>query len=499
MATMEHNQRRAAPAARLPGPALVLLALALATLALTSIARAGASNLARPLIPVRALAKPISPARAASLGQQAYLYGFPLLEFLRVRRTETSVRCPTLAGDAPLNSFSNVPVFANPSARTVVAPNVDTLYSIAQLDLGRGPVILSHPAMGRRYFVFELLDPYTNVIAYIGSRTTGAARGRFAITWSGHPGRQIPGARVVRSAYRRVWVIGRTLASDRADQLRAYALMRHYGLTPPGGPRHFAKACRPGLPKAAATPQGLAFLDALSTALAQNPPPARDRALLRRLAAVGVEPGLTPQRAHLSPAALQALVSRVTTVGAALPAIARAQVLQTAAKNHGWSIPAADIGRYGTDYRYRAGVAVVGLGANTQAEAMYPTALTDSAGAPLTGASSYRLVFAKGHLPPVRAFWSLTMYDAAGYLVPNSVKRYAVGSTHPPLVRAADGSIVIVIQPTRPTARGVNWLPAPPGPFRLSMRLYWPKAAALGGRWRPPLIQRTSAAASTVG
>ena len=143
--------------------------------------------------PRRGGARADLPRAAASLGQQAYLYGFPLLEFLRVARTETSVRCPDRAGDAPVNTFSNAAHFARPQDRTVVAPNVDTLYSIAHLDLGRGPVVLSHPAMGRRYFVFELLDPYTNVIGYVGSRTTGAAAGRFAVTWSGHRGRACPG------------------------------------------------------------------------------------------------------------------------------------------------------------------------------------------------------------------------------------------------------------------------------------------------------------------
>src|SRR5689334_6750582 len=121
------------------------------------------------LVP-HASAAAVTPDQAANLGRQAYLYGLPLLEFLRVRAT-------------------------------------DTRSSIAQLDLGRGPVVLSHPDMGRRYFVFELLDPYTNVIGYIGTRTTGARAGRFAITWKGGP---VRGAETIRSPARRVWVIGRT-------------------------------------------------------------------------------------------------------------------------------------------------------------------------------------------------------------------------------------------------------------------------------------------------
>ena len=107
-------------------------------------------------------------------------------------------------------------------------------------------------------------------------------------------------------------------------------------------------------------------------------------------------------------------------------------------------------------------------------------------GQPLTGTRRYRIVFARGQMPPARAFWSLTLYDAAGYLVANPLHRYAIGSSHPPLVRASDGSIVVVISHSRPSGSGTNWLPAPSGQFRLNLRLYWPTSSALSGRWQPP-------------
>lgn len=153
-------------------------------------------------------------------------------------------------------------------------------------------------------------------------------------------------------------------------------------------------------------------------------------------------------------------------------------------------MPAPIIGRYGTDYLYRAGVAALGLGANTRAEAVYPTAYTDSELQPLDGKHSYRLVFDRDNLPPVRSFWSLTLYDADGWLVANPLKRYAIGNTHPPLVRRRDGRVVVVVQSVKPTEQGVNWLPAPPGPFRLNLRLYWPKKTVLNGTWKPPGVLR---------
>ena len=194
-----------------------------------------------------------------------------------------------------------------------MAPNVDTLYSIAHLDLGRGPVVLGHPAMGHRYFVFQLLDPYTDTIAYIGSRTTGSRAGRFAITWTGHRGKLVAGARVISSRYRRLWVIGRTLASDTTDQRKAAALMRKYTLTPPGGAHSYA-GCHPGRVTDATTPTGLAFLDALGKALKDNPPPAADRPLLAKLAEVGVGPGLAPEKV-VPAGVLNALTASVTPPG----------------------------------------------------------------------------------------------------------------------------------------------------------------------------------------
>jgi hypothetical protein len=347
--------------------------------------------------------------------------------------------------------------------------------------------------MGRRYLVFELVNPYTNVIGYIGTRTTGSGAGRFAITWNGHRGRAVPGARVIHSAYRRVWVVGRTLAGNRADQLRALKLMRRYRLTPPGGARTFARGCHPGRPRKVVTPTGLRFLDELGTALAQNPPPARDRPLLRQLARVGVGPGLRPERAGLASPTLAALISGVDQAALNLPTQSKLAVLKAAKQHHGWFTPRSIIGNYGTDYLFRAETAVVGLGANTPREAVYPTALTDTSGNALTGSTTYRIVFRHGQLPPARAFWSLTLYDASGYLVANAARRYALGSSHPPLIRRSDGSVVVVVSRTRPTEAHVNWLPSPTGSFRLNMRLYWPRRQVLDGRWQPPPVQPVAA------
>jgi hypothetical protein len=429
---------------------------------------------------------------SVQLGREGYEYGLPLLEFLRVRKDQTSVRAPDGQANAPVNRFGHARDFAGPEDRTVVAPNVDTLYSVAHLDLGREPIVLTHPNMGRRFFGFQLLDPYTNTVGYVGTRTTGSRARRTAIVWSGRPARVPRGVAVLRVRHRRIWVIGRTLVSGNRDLPAARRLMRRYSLVPlsqiddPPRPR----PRRPGRSKKHTTPAGIRFFDALATALEQNPPPRRDRAVLARLARAGIEPGRGPTRNRVPAEVRDGLVEGYRLAKEDVAARARSKALAGAFASGGWYTPDPDIGDYGTDYGLRAEIAVAGLGANTPEEATYPIALSDSEARLLDGNRRYTVTFDRGNQPPARAFWSLTMYDLDGYLVPNSAGLHAIGDTHPPLVRRADGSIVVAVQRTRPEDPSVNWLPTPDGLFRLNLRLYWPQPEALDGRWKPPPVVR---------
>ncbi|HSD76163.1 MAG TPA: DUF1254 domain-containing protein, partial [Solirubrobacteraceae bacterium] len=356
--------------------------------------------------------------RAVRLGREAYEYGLPLLEYLRVRREQTSVRAPDGRGNAPVNQLSHALDLAGPRDRTVVAPNVDTLYSIAHLDLGREPVVLGHPSMRRRYFAFTLLDPYTNVVGYVGTRTTGSRARRTAIVWSRRRVRVPKGVRTLHVRFRRIWVIGRTVARGRSDVAAARRLMRRYALVPlsrlDDPPRPPARP--PGRPRKARTPTGIAFFDALATALKRNPPPRRDRPILTRLATVGIEPGRGPTAAGVSAEVRDGLVEGFRQARAEVATRARSRALAGALASGGWYTPDADVGDYGTDYALRAEIAVAGLGANTPAEATYPIALADGEGRLLDGNHRYTVSFRPREQPPVRAFWSLTMYTLDGYL-----------------------------------------------------------------------------------
>lgn len=431
----------------------------------------------------------VNPARAADLGVQAYVYGLPLMEFLRVRETQTSLSCVSDRG-APVNVFSHYGTFRRPGDRTIVSPTVDTLTSIAHLDLGDGPVVLGHPDMGDRYFVFQLMDPYTNTVAYVGSRTTGSKAARFAITWTGAPGAAPEGATPITVEHRRIWILARTLAGDAADRLAANSLLRRYTLTPPGG-APAVPDCPAGIrPTEARRPTGLAFLDGLSAAMEENPPPARDTAFLRRLAPIGVGPGRRVARANLNPLSRIALEQTVKLADrTTLPAV---DLVQTgrAATGRGWTPTPTSIGDYGQDYVTRAGIAQIGLGANTREEAIYRMTFFDSRGGMLDGRRSYRLRFRAGQEPPQDAFWSVTVYDGDGYLPEVPEGRHSVSTSRPPFARRPDGSVDIVLSRTRPADPEANWLPVPPARFRVILRIYVPRPAVFTGAWRPPAIER---------
>ncbi|HZU39568.1 MAG TPA: DUF1254 domain-containing protein [Solirubrobacteraceae bacterium] len=446
----------------------------------------------------RGAARGLTQAQAEQIGLDAYVYGIPLMEFVRQARTQTSVTVPNALSDAPLNQLGNARQLASASHQVIVQPNLDTLYSMAHLDLARGPLVLHVPAVAHhRYYSFQFLDPYTNAFHYIGTRTTGDGAGTFVIVGPRFRGRLPRGLRRIRSPYDRAWLVGRTLVYGPADLAAVHRIQDGYRLLPLAAYLRHGLRWRPPRPHRVITrhtshaiPTGLAYFDQLGTALAQNPPPARDAAILRELRRVGVGPGLHPSREHLS-AAILAGLRQAAAGGPAYIFSLRTKVAAASVLAHdGWVVPRRDLGNYGTDYTYRAVVAVYGLAANRLAEAMYIIGATDPAHQLLSGTHDYVIHFAAGQLPPTRYFWSLTMYDQNFYLVPNALHRYALGSHTAGLQRNPDGSLDIYLQHTAPASHVSNWLPAPAGTFEVTLRLYGPLPSALHGRYVYPPILR---------
>lgn len=456
-----------------------------------------------PAGPVRAAAG-LTPARqearAEQVGLDAYVYGIALMEFVRQARTQTSVTVSNDLSDAPVNQLGSARQLASAQHQAIVQPNLDTLYTMGHLNLSGGPLVLHVPAVPHhRYYSFEFLDPYTNVFHYVGTRTTGRGPGNFVITGPSFHGWLPRGLRRIRSAYERLLLVGRTEVYGRRDLRAVHRIQNGYRLLPLR--RYLAQGLswRPSRPRRIVTrhttfsiPRGIAFFDQLGTALAKNPPPARDRPILRRLHSVGIGPGLHPSHEHLSAAVLAGLRAAGNAGAASIYQQRLALATPNALAHNGWFVPPTNTGDYGTDYTLRAVVAVYGLAANRPAEAIYIIGAADQTHALLNAAHDYMIHFPAGQLPPARYFWSLTMYDQNFFLVSNPAGRYSLGSHTPTLERNPDGSLDIYIQHSVPAGHSSNWLPAPAsGQFEVTLRLYGPLRRALAGTYTYPAINRT--------
>ncbi len=441
----------------------------------------------------------LSESEAQQVGTDAYVYGIPLLEFLRQQRTQTSVTVPNSLSDAPINELGNQRNLADAAQQVFVAPNNDTLYTMAHVDLSHGPLVLHVPAVpDHRYYVFEFLDPYTNVFHYVGTRTTGDGAGNYAIVGPGFHGKLPGDVHRIASRYAHIWLCGRTLVYGPSDLGAAHKIQAGYKLIPLAAFERVGLSYRPARPSrvitahtVATVPTGLAFFDALGTALEQNPAPARDHAILKELAKVGVGPGMHPSSEHL-PAATVAGLKAAAVGGMATVSQLRNQIVLPSEKRHnGWYVAPSDIGNFGTDYDLRAVVSVYGIAANLPAEAMYPVGSFDNTGALLNGANKYIIHIPAGDFPPVKYYWSFTAYDQNLYLVPNAINRYAINQFTPGVKYNADGSLDIYVQASRPAGHLSNWLPCPrSGQFEVVMRMYGPKRAALDDTYSYPPITR---------
>ena len=425
--------------------------------------------------------------RAYSTGVAAWVYG---LAPLSVRNTVPRF---------PRNQIVSIAQLVEPEVRTVIAPNVDTTYTVGQIDLSDGPLVVDVPDTAGRYYVLQFMDAYSNTFSYIGRRTTGTKPGSYALVPPGYSGALPSGVKRIASPTNLIWLIGRTLVRDSADLVPVTDLMREYRLTPlatwSAGQRSnpIVLPAFPGQQNQLVLPKGLAYLDQLGETLADNPPPKADACALRAFRKVGIGPGLTPSTQ--AKGAVRAALLAGTRAGPRLVTRAVAHVNSySRVRNNGWLVSLGYIGDYGRNYLGRAVIARFALGANTAPETVYPSAVTDSGGRPLTGRHRYRMRFARGKLPPADAFWSITMYESDGYLHPNAARRYAIGDRTPGLRRNAGGSLTVAIQRTRPAGvAAANWLPAPKGRFRMLMRVYEPRRSVLRRVWKPPPVVRLKA------
>jgi hypothetical protein len=442
----------------------------------------------------------LTEAQAQKVGTDAYVYGIALMEFLRQTQLDTSVTVPNEWGNAPVNQVGNQRILTTPANQNkeIVGPSNSTLYSNAHLDLSNGPMVLHVPAVpAHRYYAWEFMDPYTNVFHYVGTRSTGNGAGNYVVVGPHFKGRLPAGIPVVRSGYDHVWLFGRTLVYGKRDLPEAHKIQDGYKVVPLRAFERVGLAYEPPKPRRVLTtpripkiPSGVAFYDALGSALADNPPPARDHAILAEMATAGVGPGLHPSAENLSSSTLAGLTAAADNGPAKVLSIRLATATAGAKKRNGWFQLLPDTGNWGTNYSYRAMIAVYAICANLPVEATYAAGVADQTSAVLEGPRSYRIHFTRAEIPPVKYFWSLTIYDTNTELIANPYDHYSIGSNKG-VEYNKDGSLDVYVQPTPPPGHERNWLVSPSsGQFLIAMRLYGPKQSVLDGSFRYPTIQR---------
>ena len=393
-----------------------------------------------------------------------------------------------------MNHFSHMEAFPPGDFKEVVRPNFDTLYSSAWLDLTDGPLIVSAPDTAGRYYMLPLMDMWTDVFAVIGSRTTGNGAGHHAVVPPGWSGTLPQGVARIDAPTSTVWIIGRTQTNGPADYERVHEIQSGFGLADLSSwPHRLTPADVEPDPRIdmsapmdqVAAMSGAEFFSYGAELMARHSPHLTDQPVLARMRRLGLEPG-TPFNPASAPVEVQRAIDGAPAAGLAT---IRRSVPRANPIVNGWSMARSNIGVYGTNYLFRAIIAMIGLGANLAEDAIYPLLLTDETGGEPVGEQPYVLHFDAEELPPVDAFWSVTMYDAEGFTVPNGLDRYALGDRDP-LRYNADGSLDLHLGHDSPGAElESNWLPAPTGPIGVTLRLYGPRPEVLDGRWSPPLLR----------
>ncbi len=443
------------------------------------------------MLALPARAEQVSQAEAHQIGTEAYLYFYPLVTMDVSRRLATNVEAGKEMGRGPMNTFIHMRTFPPADFRDVVRPNFDTLYSIVWLDLTKGPVLISAPDTNGRYYLLPMLDMWTDVFASPGKRTTGTKAETFAVVPPGWRGELPKAVTRIDAPTPYVWMIGRIQTNGPQDYAAVNKIQDSLKITDLAGEPIVSKVAvdpsvdskTPPLDQVNKMPAEKYFSYAAEL-MKVNAPHITDQSMIARLKRIGIEPGKSFDFDKLSPAVQEGLRKAskdgLKNMVEKTPTLARVV--------NGWQMNTDTMGVYGNYYLKRAIVAMVGLGANQPEDAIYPLNIVDSKGKILHGSNKYVLKFKKDELPPVNAFWSTTLYDQAGFQVPNSLNRFAIGDRDA-LKYNADGSLEIYVQNTSPgKGKESNWLPTPKGPFSLTMRLYAPKLSVLEGKWVPPAV-----------
>jgi hypothetical protein len=461
-------------------------------------------------------AQDVTPDEARQIAKDAYVYGYPLITMEMTRRVMTNVNAPE-GTRAPMGHWVRMRAYPTAAFRDVTAPNADTLYTTTWLEVGKEPWVLSLPDAHDRYYLFPMLDAWTDVFQVPGKRTTGTGPQKYAITGPGWKGKLPEGVKQYKSPTSIVWLLGRIYCTGTTEDYAVVHKMQDaisvvplssYGkpFTPPPGKVDPNIDMKTAVRDQVNAMSSAAYFNMLATLMRDNPPAKDDAPIVERMARLGIIPGQPFVFEKLDPQVQQALQDVPQDSFEAI----MAHFKTAGIVENGWLFT-TKTGLYGTDYIQRALVTAIGLGANRPQDAVYPTSQEDSEGKAYEGATKYVITdlhgqskhhegsneyvmhFDKGQMPPVDGFWSLTMYNAEYFFVDNPLNRYTLSARND-LKKNADGSVDLYLQNENPGPdKESNWLPAPTGKFILMLRLYWPKEtppSIIDGSWKIPGVQK---------
>jgi len=439
---------------------------------------------------------------ALPAGVEAYIYGYPLVTMEMTRRVMSNVEKPE-GSRAPMGQFVRMRAYPTAAYRDVTAPNADTLYTTAWVDVGQEPWVLSLPDAHDRYYLFPMLDGWTDVFQVPGKRTTGTGAQTYAITGPGWKGKLPPGVKEYKSPTAIVWLLGRIYCTGTPEDYAAVHQLQDeislvplsaYGkpYTPPPGTVDPSVDMKTAVREQVNALSADEYFNLLAKLMKDNPPAAADAPMVKKMAKLGIIPGQPFDSSKLGPLAKEAFDTVPKIANEKIMLWLKEGILAGDMKlEHGW-VFTTKTGLYGVNYIQRALITAIGLGANRPQDAVYPTSEGPSVASSYTGEKKYVMHFDKGQLPPAKGFWSLTMYDKDYFFVQNPINRQSI-SARQNLQPNADGSVDLYIQNESPGAdKESNWLPAPKDKFILMMRLYWPEETApsiLDGTWVIPPVK----------
>ncbi|MGI1660871.1 DUF1254 domain-containing protein [Palleronia sp. KMU-117] len=437
-----------------------------------------------------------------SIAEEAFVYGFPMVMAYGIMY-EYAIDEGGKQYKGAFNQLISEPRVYTPADTAVVTPNSDTPYSFIWMDLRAEPIVLCVPEIEKdRYYSVQLVSQYTFNFDYIGSRATGNGAGCFAIAgpqWTGDTPAGVE--KVFTSETEFAFAIYRTQLKGADDLDNVKAIQAKYEAKPLSAfldqtaPAAAPSVDWPKIDQKAAAADPFSYLAFLLQFAPATGPASVETSLREKFASIGIEAGQTFSTDGWTDDEKTALEAGIKAGLAKIQD--KAKTLGNSV--NGWQVSEGAFGSRDMlkdDYLLRAAAAQAGIFGNDSAEALYPMTRWDASGTTLVGSNSYTLTFPADGLPPVNAFWSVTMYDGkTQLLVENSIDRYLINSPMlPDLQKNDDGSLTIYIQHEEPSdaKAKANWLPAPSDEIYMAMRLYWPDKSALDGTWKPPAVQKVN-------